>query len=137
PVVSHRTSPTNIGLALLANLCAYDFGYISAGRLIAQTTNTFRTMEGLERYRGHFYNWYDTRTLKPLLPLYVSTVDSGNLAGHLLTLGPGLLELAGQKILPSQVFAGLLDTVRILRELAGHQHDLAQIEVLLAQPPAT
>ena len=56
-------------------------------------------MAGLERYRGHFYNWYDTRTLQPLPPLYVSTVDSGNLAGHLLTLRPGLLGLADQKIL--------------------------------------
>ena len=59
----------------------------------------FRTMEALERYRGHFYNWYDTQSLKPLLPTYVSSVDSGNLAGHLLTLRPGLLALPDQKIL--------------------------------------
>jgi hypothetical protein len=93
PVVSHRTSPTNIGLALLANLTAYDFGYISSGNLIERTSNTFRSMKALERYRGHFYNWYDTVTFKPLLPLYVSTVDSGNLAGHLLTLRSGLSSL--------------------------------------------
>ena len=76
-------------------------------------------MRRLERHRGHFFNWYDTRTLKPLLPLYVSSVDSGNLAGHLLTLGPGLAELASQPILPRQVFVGLSDTVGVLRELNG------------------
>ncbi len=90
-VVAHRTSPTNMGLALLANLSAYDFGYISAGKLIERTAKAFHTMEGLERHQGHFYNWYDTQSLKPLPPLYISSVDSGNLAGHLLTLRPGLL----------------------------------------------
>jgi hypothetical protein len=68
-VVAHRTSPTNMGLALLANLSACDFGYIPAGQLIERTENAFRTMEALERHRGHFYNWYDTQSLKPLLPL--------------------------------------------------------------------
>ena len=87
--VAHRTSPTNMGLALLANLSAYDFGYISAGRLVERTANALHTMAALERYRGHFYNWYDTQSLQPLLPIYVSTVDSGNLAGHLLTLRAG------------------------------------------------
>ncbi|MGE5752263.1 MAG: cyclic beta 1-2 glucan synthetase, partial [Deltaproteobacteria bacterium] len=96
--VAHRTSPTNIGLALLANLSAYDFGYLPAGQLIERTANAFRTMESLERHLGHFYNWYDTQSLRPLPPLYVSTVDSGNLAGHLLTLRPGLLALPEQKI---------------------------------------
>ena len=88
-----------MGLALLANLSAYDFGYMSAGQLIERTTNALHTMKALERHRGHFYNWYDTQSLKPLLPTYVSTVDSGNLAGHLLTLRPGLLALPDQKIL--------------------------------------
>ncbi|MDH5512945.1 MAG: cyclic beta 1-2 glucan synthetase, partial [Gammaproteobacteria bacterium] len=81
PAIAHRTSPTNMGLALLANLSAYDFGYISAGQLIERTTNSLRTMETLKRHRGHFYNWYDTQSLKPLHPAYISTVDSGNLAG--------------------------------------------------------
>jgi cyclic beta-1,2-glucan synthetase len=118
PVVSHRTSPTNIGLALLSNLTAYDFGYISSGQLIERTSNTFRSMEALERYRGHFYNWYDTTTLKPLLPLYVSTVDSGNLAGHLLTLRGGLLALLDQPILAPQFFEGIRHSVGILMEVA-------------------
>ncbi len=118
-VVAHRTSPTNMGLALLANLSAYDFGYISAGQLIERTTNALHTMEGLERHRSHFYNWYDTQSLKPLLPTYVSTVDSGNLAGHLLTLRPGLLALPDQKILGSRFFDGLSDTLRVLKDAAG------------------
>ncbi len=94
--VAHRTSPTNMGLALLANLAAYDFGYISAGRLVERTANALHTMAALERHRGHFYNWYDTQSLQPLLPTYISTVDSGNLAGHLLTLRAGLLALPDQ-----------------------------------------
>jgi len=68
PAVAHRTSPTNMGLALLANVSALDFGYISMGQFIERTTNTLSTMEALARYRGHFYNWYDTRSLKPLPP---------------------------------------------------------------------
>jgi len=117
--VAHRTSPTNIGMALLANLSAYDFGYILGGQLIERTDNTLRTMEGLERHRGHFYNWYDTLSLKPLHPKYVSTVDSGNLAGHLLTLRPGLLALADSPILGARWFEGLHDTLAILVDAAA------------------
>ncbi|MDD5176392.1 MAG: glucoamylase family protein [Sterolibacterium sp.] len=115
--VAHRTSPTNIGLALLANLSAYDFGYIPAGQLIERTANTLRTMDGLERHRGHFYNWYDTLSLQPLSPRYISTVDSGNLAGQLLTLRAGLLALADDRILPARLFDGLSDTLRICAEV--------------------
>jgi cyclic beta-1,2-glucan synthetase len=118
-VVTHRTSPTNIGLALLANLSAYDFGYISSGQLIERTANTFRTMEALERYRGHFYNWYDTQSRKPLLPLYVSTVDSGNLSGHLLTLQSGLLTLPDQPIVTAQFFEGIRQTLGVLMDVVG------------------
>ncbi len=117
--VAHRTSPTNMGLALLANLSAYDFGYISAGHLIERTAKGFHTMEELERHRGHFYNWYDTQSLKPLLPTYVSTVDSGNLAGLLLTLRPGLLALPDQKILGARFFDGVSDTFKVLEDAAG------------------
>ena len=117
--VAHRTSPTNMGLALLANLSAYDFGYLSAGQLIERTANALHTMDALERHRGHFYNWYDTQSLKPLLPTYVSTVDSGNLAGHLLTLRPGLLSLPDQKILGPRFFDGLNDTFKILEDMTG------------------
>ena len=107
PVVASRTSPTNMGLALLANLAACDFGYLSVGQLLRRTHDALGAMQRLERHRGHFFNWYDTRTLKPLLPLYVSSVDSGNLAGHLLTLSSGLAEFQANQSSPPQVFAGL------------------------------
>ncbi|MFZ2444787.1 MAG: glucoamylase family protein [Syntrophobacteraceae bacterium] len=142
-VVAHRTSPTNMGFALLANLSAYDFGYIPAGQLIERTANTLRTMEDLERYRGHFYNWYDTQSLKPLLPLYISSVDSGNLAGHLLALRQGLLALPDDNILGARLFEGLSDTLRVLVDVAGASAPtrLAQLQKELdlaaASPPAT
>ncbi len=97
--VAHRTSPTNMGMALLANLTAFDFGYIGGGELLRRTKRAFRTMEKLERFRGHFRNWYDTQTLEPLLPEYVSAVDSGNLASSLLVLSAGLEELKNRPIL--------------------------------------
>jgi cellobiose phosphorylase len=117
--LAHRTSPTNMGLALLANLSAHDFGYIPAGQLIERTGNTLETMAGLERHRGHFYNWYDTQSLQPLRPAYISTVDSGNLAGHLLTLRPGLLALLDRPIVEPRWLDGLGDTLEILAQTAG------------------
>ena len=129
-VIAHRTSPTNIGLALLANLSAYDFGYITTGQLIDRTSNTFKTMDTLERYRGHFYNWYDTKTLKPLPPPYISSVDSGNISGHLLTLSQGLLSLPDKKIVGQQLFEGINDTLRILINAVGENKNekLIQLE---------
>ncbi len=115
-VLCHRTSPTNIGLALLANLSAYDFGYINSSQLLQRTANTLKTMTALERYRGHFYNWYDTQTLEALQPRYVSTVDGGNLAGHLLTLRQGLLALADEPLLRTSYLEGLEDTLDVLLE---------------------
>ena len=88
-VIAHRTSPTNIGLQLLSTLAAYDFGYLSYAGMLDRLEPTFDTLLRMQRYRGHFYNWYDTRTLAPLVPAYISTVDSGNLAGYLLTLRSG------------------------------------------------
>ena len=137
PVIASRTSPTNMGLALLANLAACDFGYLPVGPLMQRTQNAFGTMQRLERHRGHFYNWYETRTLQPLLPIYISSVDSGNLAGHLLTLGSGLGEFADRKILVPAVFAGLRDTVAILRELTGKNPELRRLDAELVDAPAT
>ncbi len=117
--LAHRTSPTNMGLALLANLSAHDFGYIPAGQLIERTAHTLETMAGLERHRGHFFNWYDTQSLRPLHPAYISTVDSGNLSGHLLTLRPGLLALVDRPILEPRWLEGLGDTLGVLEEAAG------------------
>ena len=118
-VVAHRTSPTNIGLALLTNLSAHDFGYLPAGLFVERTSLTFKTLHTLERYRGHFYNWYDTQTLRPLHPIYISSVDSGNLAGHLLTLRAGLLGLADVQILAPRWLEGISDTFEVLAEEVG------------------
>ena len=137
--VARRTSPTNIGMSLLANLTAYDFGYITGAQVIERTTNTFNTMDLLERHRGHFCNWYDTQSLKPLMPIYISTVDSGNFAAHLLTLRPGLLALADKNIVDPKIFEGLKDTAAILSEsITSLDHQLKQADLanaisLLAQ----
>jgi len=116
PVVqlAHRTSPTNIGLSLLATLTALDFGFITTGQFIGRTTKTIDTLRKMERYNGHFYNWYDTETLNPLLPKYISTVDSGNLVAHLLILRQGLLALPHKKITDLRLFEGLRDTLHVL-----------------------
>ncbi len=141
--VAHRTSPTNMGLSLLANLAAHDFGYLPAGELIARTANAMGTMGTLERHEGHFYNWYDTRTLKPLAPLYVSAVDSGNLAGHLIALRPGLEALADDRIVPQRWFEGLRDTLRGLAEAVGGAPGASfvrlekELEGAIASPPAS
>jgi cyclic beta-1,2-glucan synthetase len=92
--VAHRTSPTNIGLGLLATLAAHDLELITREELVRRIDGSLTAIETLERFEGHLFNWYDTLTLAPLTPQYVSTVDSGNLAGSLLTLSVGLRELA-------------------------------------------
>ena len=142
--IAHRTSPTNIGLSLLASLSARDFGYITTGELIARTTATLDTMDQLERYQGHWYNWYDTLSLQPLRPAYVSSVDSGNLAGHLLTLRGGLAMLADETPQFEPAIAGLSDTLHLLRQSVGRGHhaqtEITRLERMLqqhhARPPA-
>src|SRR5215471_13415920 len=109
--VAHRTSPTNIGLLLLSTLSAYDLGYIGLVELLERAEFTFATLEKLQKFRGHYLNWYDTRTLEPLWPQYVSTVDSGNLAGHLIALKQACLELADDEILNARLIGGLQDTI--------------------------
>ncbi|WEN15442.1 glucoamylase family protein [Rhodanobacter sp. AS-Z3] len=143
PVVAHRTSPTNIGMALLAGLAAHDFGFLGSARLLERTRLTLTTMQRLPRYRGHFYNWYDTQSLQPLAPLYVSSVDSGNLAGHLLTLAPGLLELVEAPVFGTPLLQGLLDTLELLhdvldRRVVGSLDPLRQaLHDAIATPPTT
>ncbi len=90
--LAHRTSPTNIGLYLLSIVSARDFGWIGTAEAVEKLEATLGTMQRLECFRGHFYNWYDTRDLRLLEPAYVSTVDSGNLAGHLIALANACLE---------------------------------------------
>ncbi len=114
--IAHRTSPTNIGLSLLANLAAYDFGYITAGKLVGRTGKAMVTLNRMEKFRGHLYNWYDTTNLEPLRPKYISTVDSGNFAGHIVTLKQGITSIKNHPIVPERFFEGLLDTIRIAVE---------------------
>ena len=122
--IAHRTSPTNMGMALLANLSAYDFGFVPQSILLERTGNTLATMAKLDRYQGHFYNWYDTQSLQGLHPIYISSVDSGNLAGHLLVLRQGLLALLDQPLLASNWLTGIRDTAAIVLDLS-HGNDVA------------
>ena len=118
PMVAHRTSPTNIGMALLSTLAARDLGYLGTSEMAARLERTFDTLDRLERHEGHLLNWYDTRSLEPLRPRYVSTVDSGNLAGCLVTLTQGLLGLAEGREGPPP-WSGLLDSADLLAEAIG------------------
>jgi cyclic beta-1,2-glucan synthetase len=93
PVVAMRTSPTNIGLQLLSTVSAYDLGFIDADDMVHRLELTFRTLERMRRFRGHLFNWYDLHDLRVLDPPYISTVDSGNFAGHLLALRQACLEI--------------------------------------------
>jgi cyclic beta-1,2-glucan synthetase len=112
PVVAHRTSPTNIGLYLLSTVSAHDFGWIGLLDTIERLEATLATLARLSRYRGHFYNWYDTTDLRPLEPRYVSTVDSGNLAGHLIALASACRSWREQPAPPPSA-RGLADVLRL------------------------
>ncbi|MBA2502218.1 MAG: hypothetical protein H0V27_04975 [Pyrinomonadaceae bacterium] len=120
PVVAHRTSPTNIGLLLLSTIAARDFGYTGALECVERLELTFTTLKRLPKLRGHCFNWYDTRTCEPLQPQYISTVDSGNLAGHLLTLKQACLEMIDCPLFDERTRAGLNDTLQLLNEAAAH-----------------
>jgi cyclic beta-1,2-glucan synthetase len=111
PMIAHRTSPTNIGVLLLSTLSAYDFGYVGLIELLERVEFTFASLDKLQKFRGHFFNWHDTRTLLPMWPQYVSVVDSGNLAGHLIALKQAALDLPDDKLFDSRVLDGLRDTV--------------------------
>jgi len=112
-VFARRTSPTNIGLQLLSTLCARDLGYISLSELVDRLEKTLSTVNRLERWHGHLYNWYDTRSLKVLYPKYVSTVDSGNFVGYLVVLKNALEEIKAAPLFSRNQFEGLQDTVRL------------------------
>ena len=134
---AHRTSPTNMGLSLTASLAAYDFGYLSACGVLERTSRTFGSLDKLQRYRGHFFNWYDTQTLAPLQPAYVSTVDSGNLAGHLLTLAAGLEEIPEHPIFRRETFQGLRDTLKWIEEVAPAESRVTVVTARLLEELGT
>ncbi|APR95193.1 hypothetical protein PATSB16_18510 [Pandoraea thiooxydans] len=123
PIVAHRSSPTNFGLYLLSTLSARDFGWLGITEMVERLETTLGTMQALQRFRGHFFNWYDTCTLSPLNPQYISSVDSGNLAGHLLALASGCLEMAQQPVFCAAQLAGVRDTVWLLREAIQAERD--------------
>jgi cyclic beta-1,2-glucan synthetase len=150
PVIAHRSSPTNFGLYLVAILAARDFGWIGATDMTERLEATLKTLQGLARYRGHFYNWYDTSELRPLDPLYVSAVDSGNLAGTLLVVAQACGEFDAQPLFRPADLAGIGDSVALLRDALRQVSDdrrtqtvslqqlhetLAQLEELLAAEP--
>ncbi len=119
PVVAHRTSPTNIGMYLLATVTARDFGWIGTVEMVERLELTLGTIGALERFRGHLYNWYDTRDLRRLEPAYVSSVDSGNLAGHLLALSNACRQMIDQPLPVAAAQAGIGDAIALTREAAG------------------
>jgi cyclic beta-1,2-glucan synthetase len=119
PVLAHRTSPTNVGLYLLAVVSARDFGWIGLLDTLDRLEATLATMHRLERFRGHFYNWYDTGDLRPLEPRYVSTVDSGNLAAHLLALGNACRRALHDPLPHPDALAGIDDALELAREAAS------------------
>jgi cyclic beta-1,2-glucan synthetase len=114
--VAQRTSPTNIGLWLTALLSARDFGYITADEFCRRCAGTFETLGRMERYEGHLLNWYDTRTLEPLSPRYVSTVDSGNLLAALWVLEQSCKDMLQAPIIGRTALRGLSDTRGVLEE---------------------
>jgi len=114
-----RTSPTNIGMGLLANLAACDLGYLSPPAMVRRSVRMLRSMLRLERFRGHFYNWYDTRTLEPVGPRYVSSVDSGNLWAALIVLHSGAEELRERPLAPPRLIAGLRECLAAIASLSG------------------
>jgi len=116
PVLAHRTSPTNLGLYLLSILNAQDFGWIGVLDMIERLEGTLAQMEGLEHFKGHLYNWYDTLDLRPLDPKYISSVDSGNLAAHLIALANGCSQMTVQQVAGAGLFAGLEDALTLARQ---------------------
>ena len=119
PMIAHRTSPTNMGLYLLSVVAARDFGWIGTHDAVDRLEATLGTMKGLERYRGHFYNWYDTRELRPLEPRYISAVDSGNLAGHLIALRSACREMINGPTARVEWLRGIDDALQLTRESLG------------------
>lgn len=111
--IATRTSPTNIGMGLTSNLVAFDLGYIGILELHDRLDKIVASMESLEKYKGHFYNWYDTRSMKPLYPRYISTVDSGNLVGYMWLTAEALKEYTRLPVINGKLASGLIDTLKL------------------------
>jgi len=130
PVVAHRTSPTNIGLYLLSVVNARTFGWSGLIDTVDRLDATMKTLAELRLHDGHLFNWYDTEDLRPLEPLYVSTVDSGNLAGHLWALGNACRRLAGRPVISSEALQGFEDGFRLIQQATDSVPDDRRAETV-------
>lgn len=132
PLVANRSSPTNIGVYLLSTIAARDFGWIGFIETVERLEKTLSTLQQMQRFRGHLYNWYDTHTLDPLRPLYISSVDSGNLAGHLITVAATCHNWSAALAVHLQGdYTGIIDCTDILQEtLATLPNDRGQLRPL-------
>ncbi|HEX4641840.1 MAG TPA: glucoamylase family protein [Candidatus Acidoferrales bacterium] len=150
PIVAHRTSPTNIGLYLLSTVAARDFGWLGTLDAVDRVEATLATIQRMEMFRGHLYNWYETLDLRPLEPKYVSSVDSGNFAGNLIVLGNSCRDMMHESVAEDSLFIALKDNILLLRESlaagadSGQGHTVARkqlanaveaLEVMLDVPP--
>jgi cyclic beta-1,2-glucan synthetase len=135
PVLARRTSPTNIGLYLLATTAAHDLGWIGRAEATARLERTLATLQRMPRFRGHLYNWYTTDDLRVLDPAYVSTVDSGNLAGHLIAVAQACAEWRRSPIPEAGWRAGLSDTLLLAsaRSTSRRGRRTAQLADVLAR----
>ncbi|MDP9065566.1 MAG: glycosyl transferase [Pseudomonadota bacterium] len=121
PVIANRTSPTNIGLYLLAVESARRFGWIGSLDALDRLEATLASVDKMEKFRGHLYNWYDTHDLRPLDPTYISTVDSGNLAGHLIAIETACRAMRAATVTPRARLRGIEDTLAHLQQVAQAQ----------------
>jgi cyclic beta-1,2-glucan synthetase len=148
--IAHRTSPTNIGLQMMAVVSAWDLGYLSASECLTRLNRTIDSLHKLPRYRGHFFNWYDTQSLVPLAPLYVSTVDSGNFLGYLMTVSNALASIAdGEMGIDRRFQDGMADVLDLFERDAApvvaslgrdsardFRADVRRIRAVVDDPPA-
>ncbi|MGZ3769298.1 MAG: GH36-type glycosyl hydrolase domain-containing protein [Bdellovibrio sp.] len=133
PKVAHRTSPTNIGLYGLAIISARDFGYLSSRVCVDRLALLFGTIKKMEHFEGHLYNWYDTKTLEPLYPRYISLVDSGNYAAYLLAIKQSCFDILKEPLLRSVYIDGIATTLNIiereLQNLLSTKHSTSSITI--------
>ena len=125
--LAHRTSPTNMGMELTSNIVAYDLGYIGIIEVTHRIEKIITSMEDMDTYNGHFYNWYDTKTKTPLYPRYVSTVDSGNLVGYLWVVSQALDEYLTYPIFSLSKVKGLQDVLRLASEETENYKEVKEL----------
>ena len=127
PTIAMRTSPTNIGLQLLSTTTAYDLGFVTLDEMTERLEQAFDSLERLERFRGHFFNWYDLNRLDVLEPKYISTVDSGNLAGHLIALRQACLTIPDDPLMNGRAKSALAAALALADErLIGSSKEAVQ-----------